>query len=738
MRYKKPVLKTLAFSCCLLAVGTSYALPAWAAIRSSQIQQNNSVAVGNNADAIGSNDVAIGGDSSANGDNNVVIDGRIPYADSALGDGELEAKSTANVGGSGAASGSGATSSSAVNNDTADTAYGTGASVYNSDSNNAGTAIGSDATTNGTVALGADAEAGLGSSGESSVPEDNTAINGEVENAYDAGAASGNTAIGGGSTLGDDNIATGGDARAIGDGSVAIGSDAEAGRESVEALDPSTAVGKDADATGTDSEAYGYDSSATGDYSEALGTGSQATDEDSVAIGTGSTADGTVTGTTGTTIRGQKYTFAGTSPEGIVSVGSSGSGTNGTSETRVITNVAAGQISSTSTDAVNGSELYATNQAVNNLQATESSIGVLHYTNAAGDASTTPTDTASAGTSTTGPVTISNIANGTIAEGSTTAVNGNDLYNAEQGNAVHYLNSSGNQTLTPTNQAELGTGNGSVVLHHVGNGAISATSQQAVNGSQLYDAEGQAQADANQYTDSKFSLTCHRMGNGSGDIICGRGTVAKGQNATAQGADSEAAGNAATAYGAGSRAIGNDATALGPQAIADGYSTTAVGDHAAAMAPNSTAVGQDATALAPGSVALGYGSVAHRANSVSVGNAATGLNRQITNVAAGSQPHDAVNLQQLQNAIQGAGNTAQAMADKVGSIDASMAGAAAEAAAGRHRNTVAGSTAEYNGQASFAFAYQHRFGTHWAAMLSVGSNGQAENTAVDGAASYSW
>ncbi|MGE4531966.1 MAG: hypothetical protein AB7C98_11715, partial [Acidithiobacillus sp.] len=234
------------------------------------------------------------------------------------------------------------------------------------------------------------------------------------------------------------------------------------------------------------------------------------------------------------------------------------------------------------------------------------------------------------------------------------------------------------------------------------------------------------------------NLTCHQTDNGTGDIICGRGSSVQGQGAIAQGDNAEASGNGATAYGAGSRAEGNAAVAVGPDARAYGYSTTAMGDHAQALAPNSTAVGQDSEALGSGSTALGYGSIARRPNSVSVGNAAAGLDRQVTNVAAGTEPHDAVNLQQFEYGLKGIKGDAQAIADKVGSVDASMAGAAAEAAAGQHRNTIAGSTAEYNGQSSFAFAYQHRWGSHWAAMLSVGSNGQAKNTAVDAAGSYSW
>jgi autotransporter adhesin len=249
---------------------------------------------------------------------------------------------------------------------------------------------------------------------------------------------------------------------------------------------------------------------------------------------------------------------------------------------------------------------------------------------------------------------------------------------------------------------------------------------------------GQALQAANAHSNNLFTLTCHRTGNGSGDIVCGRNASVSGQNASAQGREAVANGNGANAYGAHAEAIGNDATALGNAAQARGYSTTAVGDHAEALAPNSTALGEDATALGAGSVALGYGSVAHRPNSVSVGNAATGMDRQITNVAAGTQPHDAVNLGQFEAGLQGANAYANAAADKVGSVDASLSAASAEAAAGKHRNTIAGATAEYNGQTSFAFAYQHRFGTHWASMLTVGSNGGAANTTIAGAASFSW
>jgi len=780
------------------------AVPALAIV---EYTPTNDVALGSDASAIGRNDVAIGS-GSANGTDNTNINGSLPYSYS-----PLENQGTA------ASSASGTSGSGSVQNDKDATALGEGAVVYSDGSSyqEAGTSIGSFSETSGpNTAIGSGAQAGPAAStsnlgpaapSSSTAPSNDTAIGGSIY------SGSSNIAIGGGTvTTGNGNIAEGKNATSSGSGSVAIGNGATAGKPSL-FLDPSTAVGSGATATGTNSEAYGYDAKATATNAEALGTKAQAGQANSVALGSGSTANTAQTGQgSSVTIRGQTYSVAGGKPSGEVSVGSASGGT-----TRLITNVAAGQISPTSTQAVNGSELYATNQAINNLQVTQSSQGVLHYTTPTGATSSTPTSTASAGTATTGPVTISNVGNGVIAAGSTTAANGNDVYEAERGNAVHYVNGAGQQTETPTDDAELGTGSGNVTLHHVAPGAVNPTSHQAVNGSQLYGAEQGAQADANRaqsnaegyasqvagqdaaqaqnnaegyaaqvagqdaaqaqnnaegyaskvagqaqanaegyagrvtaadshqalqaanaHSNDLFTLTCHRLDNGSGDIVCGRNASVSGQDASAQGYNAVANGNGANAYGAQAQAIGNDATALGNAAQARGYSTTAVGDHAAALAPNSTALGEDATALGAGSVALGYGSVAHRPNSVSVGNAATGLNRQITNVAAGTQPHDAVNLGQFEAGLRGMKSYANIEADKVGSVDASLAAASAEAAAGKHRNSIAGGTAEYNGQASFAFAYQHRFGTHWASMITVGSNGGAANTTVAGAASYSW
>lgn len=88
---------------------------------------------------------------------------------------------------------------------------------------------------------------------------------------------------------------------------------------------------------------------------------------------------------------------------------------------------------------------------------------------------------------------------------------------------------------------------------------------------------------------------------------------------------------------ASAQALGTDSLAAGPNAEARGDRAVAIGD--------------DASASASGSVALGAGSVADRANTVSVG--AAGSERQVTNVADGTQATDAVNLRQLQQAADG-------------------------------------------------------------------------------------
>ena len=86
-------------------------------------------------------------------------------------------------------------------------------------------------------------------------------------------------------------------------------------------------------------------------YAVAIGHKASVAANESVAIGHESTAD-TVIGTSSADIAGKTYNFAGSTPVGTVSIGDAG-------KERTITNVAAGRISDTSTDAINGSQLHA-------------------------------------------------------------------------------------------------------------------------------------------------------------------------------------------------------------------------------------------------------------------------------------------------------------------------------------------------------------------------------------------
>ena len=126
-------------------------------------------------------------------------------------------------------------------------------------------------------------------------------------------------------------------------------------------------------------------------------------------------------------------------------------------------------------------------------------------------------------------------------------------------------------------------------------------------------------------------------------VANGLDTTATGLCARAGTTDAPVVG--ASAYGSNSSALTNNATAIGFRALASGSGATAVGMNAQAAGTSAVAIGQNAQANGTNSVALGSGSVANEANTVSVGS--SGSERRITNVAAGVNPTDAVNVSQL-------------------------------------------------------------------------------------------
>ncbi|MPW96757.1 adhesin [Moraxella catarrhalis] len=176
-------------------------------------------------------------------------------------------------------------------------------------------------------------------------------------------------AIGRQTQAGNQSIAIGDNAQATGDQSIAIGTgNVVAGKHSGAIGDPSTvkadnsySVGNNnqfTDATQTDVFGVGNNITVTESNSVALGSNS------AISAGThagtqAKKSDGTAGTTTTAGATGTVKGFAGQTAVGAVSVGASGA-------ERRIQNVAAGEVSATSTDAVNGSQLYKATQSIVN------------------------------------------------------------------------------------------------------------------------------------------------------------------------------------------------------------------------------------------------------------------------------------------------------------------------------------------------------------------------------------
>ena len=225
------------------------------------------------------------------------------------------------------------------------TAVGIGASAKANNS----IAVGSQAVTEGqeSTALGRRSYAGaqsataLGTGANASAIVSTAVGNGAKASAVQAAA------------LGNEAKATGSSSTAIGVRSNSAGSSAIAvGTNSAASANNAVSIGTGSKATGSESTAIGYASKAEGVNSMAMGRESSATHENSVALGSYSVSKAEKSVKEATVGAITYNGFAGTAPKGTVSVGTKG-------RERQIVNVAAGEISATSTDAINGSQLYA-------------------------------------------------------------------------------------------------------------------------------------------------------------------------------------------------------------------------------------------------------------------------------------------------------------------------------------------------------------------------------------------
>ena len=168
-------------------------------------------------------------------------------------------------------------------------------------------------------------------------------------------------AIGGGNTIGSATItetteANGDKIKKVTAGTVKGSTAGAFGYKNTITTDNAYVVGNNSTASADGAMVLGSSASVTGKNGIALGNNTKVANENAVAIGNGSETAAAIA-TSSATINGVAHNFAGVNPASTVSVGKAGS-------ERTITNVAAGRISATSTDAINGSQLYAVTSEV--------------------------------------------------------------------------------------------------------------------------------------------------------------------------------------------------------------------------------------------------------------------------------------------------------------------------------------------------------------------------------------
>ncbi|EIC7573771.1 trimeric autotransporter adhesin SadA [Salmonella enterica] len=352
---------------------------------------------------------------------------------------------------------------------------------------------------------------------------------------------------------------------------------------------------------------------------------------------------------------------------------SSFSASHGSSTTNKITNVAAGELSEGSTDAVNGSQLFETNEkvdqnttdiAANTTNITQNSTAIENLNTSVSDINTSITgltdnallwdeDIGAFSANHGGSISkITNVAAGALSEDSTDAVNGSQLYETNQKvdqntSAIADINTSitnlGTDALSWDDEegafsASHGT-SGTNKITNVAAGEIASDSTDAVNGSQLYETN----LLISQYNESISQLA----GDTSETYITENGTGVKYIRTNDNGLEGQ------DAY----------ATAVGYNAVASGASSLALGENSSSSIDGSIALGSGstsnraissgirATSVTSDGVVIGYNTTDRELlGALSLGTDGVSY-RQITNVADGSEAQDAVTVRQLQNAI---------------------------------------------------------------------------------------
>nr|HEK7604676.1 YadA-like family protein [Escherichia coli]HEK8190121.1 YadA-like family protein [Escherichia coli] len=395
--------------------------------------------------------------------------------------------------------------------------------------------------------------------------------------------------------VGRDSAANGTDSLALGRLSLASAANAIAMGAESEAAENATAIGFNADAIGKSSLALGSNSRSAGENAIALGNNSNAGGKNSLAFGFNTTANGDNAVAIGAN--------SSAGADNTVSVGSS-------SLKRKIVNMGNGDINNVSSDAINGSQLYAISKSVSDR------LGGYHDD----------------------PDNVIN-SDGTLKAPTYYLQSGqyNNVGEALQSidnNTLHWDSKSNKYSASHT----VFNANGSVkstsaknIITDVADGTISATSSDAVNGSQLYNLK----QDALLWDGTAFSAK-HGTSNTDSKITnVLAGTVSSTSTDAINGTQLQSTASTITSYLGGGAAMSNDGVFTGPQYNIGGKNYTNVG--AALTALDNDALLWDATANSN----TGAFSAAH-------GTLKTAS--KITNVANGdilANSYDAINGSQL-------------------------------------------------------------------------------------------
>jgi autotransporter adhesin len=466
------------------------------------------------------------------------------------------------------------------------------------------------------------------------------------------------------SATGEFSVAIGASSRAAGYGALAFGGDQSSG----------------ASAAGQYALAFGARADAAQRSSTAIGTGAKATFANDVALGAGSVTAAAV-GTSDVSINGTSYSFAGAAPTSSISIGDAGA-------ERTMTNVAAGRVSKASTDAVNGSQLDATNLALAaedakmnhfgagtaaalgggaSFDAATGTVGMPAYAvygsarNSVGGALKTLQDNA--------PLQYSTTAAPTTGLGASVAPVSNDVAlvgpNAGAPVALHNL-AAGVARTDAVNVSQL-TSLGESAAAGLGGGAAYDPSTNKL-GAPNYSVHGRSEASVGAALVSLQNSAPLQYSTAAAPVAgLGAAGVPTSNDVTLVGPEASlpitlhnvAAGVAATdavnvkqlkqaANEAANWWITSNPGARSAPA-ASGVNALSAGSGSSASGADSAAFGTGADARAENSVALGAKSVATESNTVSVGSA--GNERRVANVAPGIRGTDAVNVAQLNGGL---------------------------------------------------------------------------------------